>query len=150
MLPARFEKLQQWGTRFSHPLTETYLAWYLPRMAPDSEKRIRVAFYRTAAGNLPVREWLKALDLEDRKVVGDDLRTVELGWPLGMPLCRSLSSHKGLWEVRSALPGNREARVLFCLAEGHMVLLHGFIKKTQKTPAADLKLAAKRMKETQR
>ena len=87
-------------------------------MAPDSEKRVRVAFYRTAAGNLPVREWLKDLDPEDRKIVGDDLRTVELGWPLGMPLCRSLSSHKGLWEVRSALPGNREARVLFCLAEG--------------------------------
>ncbi|MEI2771318.1 MAG: hypothetical protein V9G98_11470 [Candidatus Competibacter sp.] len=59
-------------------------------MAPDSEKRVRVAFYRTAAGNLPVREWLKDLDPEDRKIVGDDLRTVELGWPLGMPLCRSL------------------------------------------------------------
>lgn len=131
-------------------LTKKYLAWYLSRMAPDSEKRVRVAFYRTAAGNLPVREWLKDLDPEDRKIVGDDLRTVELGWPLGMPLCRSLSSHKGLWEARSALPGNREARVLFCLAEGCMVLLHGFIKKTQKTPAADLQLAAKRMKETQR
>lgn len=131
-------------------LTNKYLAWYLSRMAPDSEKRVRVAFYRTAAGNLPVREWLKDLGPEDRKIVGDDLRTVELGWPLGMPLCRSLSSHKGLWEARSTLPGNREARVLFCLAEGCMVLLHGFIKKTQKTPAADLNLAAKRMKETQR
>ena len=119
-------------------------------MAPDLEKRIRVVFYQTATGNLPVREWLKSLDPDDRKIVGDDLRTLELGWPLGMPLCRSLSSHKGLWEVRSHLSGNREARVLFCLAEGCMVLLHSFIKKTQKTPAADLQLAAKRMKETQR
>ena len=119
-------------------------------MGPDSEKRIHVAFYRTAAGNLPVKEWLKDLDPEDRQIVGDDLRTVELGWPLGMPLCRSLSSHKGLWEVRSALPGNRKARVGFCLADGHRVWLHGFIKKTQKTPAAALQLAAKRMKETQR
>lgn len=119
-------------------------------MAPHDEKRIRVAFYQTAAGNMPVREWLKSLDPEDRKTVGDDLRTVELGWPLGMPLCRSLGSHKGLWEVRSPLPNNREARVLFCLAEGCMVLLHGFIKKTQKTPAPDLQLAAKRMRETQR
>ena len=119
-------------------------------MANHDEKRIRVVFYQTATGNLPVREWLKSLDPEDRKIVGDDLRTVELGWPLGMPLCRSLSSYKGLWEVRSPLPGNREARVLFCLAEGCMVLLHGFIKKTQKTPAPDLQLAAKRMKETQR
>jgi len=119
-------------------------------MASEGAKRVTVAFFRTAAGNLPVREWLKDLDPEDRKIVGDDLRTVELGWPLGMPLCRSLSSYQGLWEVRSALPGNREARVLFCLAESQMVLLHGFMKKTQKTPAADLNLAVKRMKETQR
>ena len=119
-------------------------------MAPDLEKRVRVVFYQTAAGNMPVREWLKSLDSEDRKIVGDDLRTLEMGWPLGMPLCRSLSSHKGLWEVRSSLSGNREARVLYGLAEGCMVLLHGFIKKPQKPPAADLHLAAKRMKETQR
>lgn len=131
-------------------LTGTYLIGYLLSMAPHDEKRIRVVFYQTATGKMPVREWLKSLDPEDRKIVGDDLRTVELGWPLGMPLCRSLSSHKGLWEVRSPLPGNRESRVLFCLAEGCMVLLHGFIKKTQKTPAPDLQLAAKRMKETQR
>ena len=131
-------------------LTETYLIGYLSGMASHDEKRIRVVLYQTATGNLPVREWLKSLDPEDRKIVGDNLRTVELGWPLGMPLCRSLSSHKGLWEVRSPLPGNREARVLLCLAEGCMVLLHGFIKKTQKTPAPDLQLAAKRMKETQR
>ncbi|MGH8317425.1 MAG: type II toxin-antitoxin system RelE/ParE family toxin [Steroidobacteraceae bacterium] len=65
--------------------------------------------------------------------------------PVGMPLCRALG--RGLWEVRSSLHSNRIARVLFCLHDGEMVALHGFIKKTQKTPAADLELAKKRMKE---
>lgn len=110
-------------------------------------KRICVAFYRTASGMEPVREWLKGLPLEDRKVIGDDLQTLEFGWPVGMPLCRSMSSHKSLWELRSNLSDRRIARILFCVAAGRLVLLHGFIKKSQKTPARDLKLAVKRMKE---
>ena len=76
---------------------------------------------------------------------GQDIATVEYGWPVGMPACRSLG--QGLWEVRSTLPGNRIARVIFCIAHGHMVLLHGFIKKTQKIPDEDLALARRRMKE---
>ena len=71
---------------------------------------------------------------------------MEYSWPIGMPLCRPMG--RGLWEVRSNLPDNRIARVLFCIAEGHMVLLHGFIKKTARTPDDDLALARKRMKET--
>ena len=114
------------------------------------QKRIPVAFYRTAWGKEPVREWLKELEPEDRKIAGNDLRTLEFGWPVGMPLCRSIASHKGLWEVRSSLTGGRMARVLFCIAEGRMVLLHGFIKKSQKTPQPDLDLAVKRMKEVLR
>jgi len=121
-----------------------------PNFMAHQQKRIPVAFYRTASGSEPVREWLKALGLEDRKIVGDDLRTLEIGWPVGMPLCRSLTSHKGLREVRSHLAGRRMARVLFCIAEGHLVLLHGFIKKSQKTPQPDLDLAVKRMKEVLR
>ena len=111
------------------------------------QKRIPVAFYRTAGGTEPVREWLKGLPDEDRRIIGNDLQTLEFGWPMGMPLCRSISSHRGLWEVRSDLPRGRIARVLFCIAHGRLVLLHGFIKKTQKTPVHDLKLAAKRIKE---
>jgi phage-related protein len=61
------------------------------------------------------------------------------------PLCRALG--EGLWEVRSDVTQGRIARVLFCIHEGRMVLLHGFIKKTQKTPAGDLNLALKRKKE---
>lgn len=108
-------------------------------------KRLPAAFYRLPSGREPVREWLKALDEEDRKVVGEDIKDVEFSWPIGMPLCRSLG--KGLWEVRSDLVGGRIARVIFCIVESQMVLLHGFIKKTQKTPVADLELALKRKKE---
>jgi phage-related protein len=106
-------------------------------------KRIEAVFFRTGAGGEPVREWLKALSpIEDRKQIGVDIRTVEFGWPIGMPVCRPLGD--GLYEVRSGLSQNRIARVLFYIdAKGRMILLHGFIKKTQKTPPADLELARK-------
>jgi phage-related protein len=92
----------------------------------------------------PVREWLKGLNPEERKVIGEDIKDVEFSWPIGMPLVRSLG--RELWEVRSSLPGGRIARVLFCVEQGSMVLLHGFIKKTQKTPQRELDLALKRKK----
>jgi phage-related protein len=110
----------------------------------DDPKRLPAAFYRSASGAEPVRECLKALSA-DRRVLGYDIGLVEFGWPIGMPLCRALGD--GLWEVRSSLNGNRIARVIFCVAHGHMVLLHGFIKKSQKTPKADLDLAQNRQKE---
>jgi phage-related protein len=108
-------------------------------------KRLPAAFYQLSSGREPVREWLKALVEPDRKVVGEDIKDVEFSWPIGMPLCRPLG--KGLWEVRSDLAGGRIARVIFCIANSQMVLLHGFIKKTQKTPEGDLELALKRKKE---
>jgi phage-related protein len=91
-----------------------------------------------------VREWLKGLEAEDRKVIGEDIKDVEFSWPIGMPLVGSLG--RELWEVRSRLPRGRIARVVFCVEQGRMVLLHGFIKKTQKTPRHDLDLALKRRK----
>ena len=109
-------------------------------------KRVIVRFFRADSGNEPVRKWLKSLAPEDRKVIGADLQTLEFGWPVGMPLCRSLSSWKGLWEVRSNLTGGRIARVLFCVRKEELVLLHGFIKKTQKTPDQVITIAVKRMK----
>lgn len=108
------------------------------------DKRIPEKFYRTEAGNEPVREWLKQLAPESRKVIGIDIKTVEYGWPIGMPTCRSMG--KGLHEVRSNLPDGTIARVLFYIYQEHMVLLHGFIKKTQKTPKQDLDLALTRKK----
>lgn len=114
-------------------------------MADTAPTEIPVVFYRTAGGIEPVREWLRSLPEEDRRVIGLDLATVQIGWPIGMPLCRSLSS--GLWEVRSVLPRHRIARVLFFFHEGQLGVVHGFIKKTQKTPPDDLALARKRMQE---
>lgn len=108
-------------------------------------KRLPAAFYALPTGREPVREWLRGLDCNDRKIIGEDIKDVEFSWPIGMPLCRPLS--KGLWEVRSDLTQGRIARVLFCIQGGRMVLLHGFIKKTQKTPTAALELAWKRKRE---
>lgn len=90
-----------------------------------------------------MREWLKAISpIEDRKQIGVDIKTVEFGWPIGMPVCRPLGD--GLYEVRSNLSQNKIGRVLFYIdVKGRMVLLHGFIKKTQKTPTGDLDLARK-------
>jgi phage-related protein len=108
-------------------------------------KKLPAVFYSTAAGKEPVREWLKALDAVDRRIVGQDIATAEFGWPVGMPVCRSLGN--GLYEIRSDLASHRIARVIFCVGQQHMVLLHGFIKKTPKTPKPDLDLALKRRKE---
>jgi phage-related protein len=85
------------------------------------------------------------LDQADRNTIGQDLMRVQFRWPVGMPLCRPLGD--GLWEPRSDLAGNRIARMFFCFTEGRLVALHGFIKKTQKTPDAELKRARKRMRE---
>jgi phage-related protein len=111
----------------------------------DTPNRIPVVFYRTQAGEEVVRDWLRGLDEPDRRIIGQDLIRVQFRWPIGMPLCRPLG--EGLWEVRSDLAGNRIARVLLCFAEQRLVALHGFIKKTQKTPDAVLKLARKRQRE---
>jgi len=116
-------------------------------MAAVKRKVLSARFYRTAAGAEPVRKWLKALSREDKRIVGTDIATVEFGWPVGMPTCRPLASRRGLWEVKSSLTQNRIARVLFCIHQGQMVLLHGFIKKTQQTPENDLDLAVRRQKE---
>lgn len=112
---------------------------------PQEMKRIPAAFYRSESGAEPVRDWLKALPVADRRIVGFDVALVEFGWPVGMPLCRSLGG--GLWEVRSNLTQSRIARVIFCIAEGHMVLLHSFVKKTQKTPQTETDTARRRQKE---
>jgi phage-related protein len=112
----------------------------------DPHKILPAIFYRTDSGVEPVRKWLKGLDKDDRQIIGEDIRTVELGWPVGMPVCRPIASRRGLWEVRSNLRGNRIARVIFCIQEGKLVLLHGFIKKTEQTSDRDLDLAVKRQK----
>ena len=112
--------------------------------APKPQK-IPLIFYRTSAGREPVREWLRELDAAERQAVGKDLLRAQLGWPVGMPLCRPMGD--GLWEIRTDLPTKRTARVLICHCREHLVALHGFIKKTRATPDSDLATARKRQKE---
>jgi phage-related protein len=106
--------------------------------------KLTARFFRSDAGNEPVREWLKALPSDDRKTIGEDILTVQYGWPIGMPLTRALGG--GLHEVRSDLGGNRIARVIFVVEGEAAILLHGFIKKTQKTSKQDLDLARERLR----
>lgn len=110
-----------------------------------AKHKIPLRFYRGSGGSEPVRDWLKALDEPDRHAVGLDLMRVQWRWPVGMPLCRAMG--QGLWEVRTNLPSRRIARVLFCVFGDELIALHGFIKKTQKTPDDELALARKRQKE---
>ena len=114
-------------------------------MSAKHLSEIAVVFYRSANGVEPVRDWLRGLPADDRRTIGIDLATVQVGWPVGMPLCRSLGA--GLWEVRSSLPSRRIARILFFVHEGRIGIVHGFIKKTRRTPPEEINLARKRMEE---
>jgi len=114
-------------------------------MARQRPPEVPVRFYRTAAGTEPVLEWLRGLEKSDRRAIGLDLMRVQFGWPIGMPLVRSLKD--GLWEVRSSLPSQRIARLILCFHQDCLVVLHGFIKKTQKTPKNDMEVAKRRLRE---
>lgn len=111
-------------------------------------KKLAAAFYASGSGNEPVRDWLLSLDKSDRRVVGQSIATAEYGWPIGMPVCRSLRN--GLFEIRSTIAGGRNARVVFAVVGEQMVLLHGFVKKSRKTPKADLEVAQSRYSEIRR
>jgi len=113
-------------------------------MASQTHPVLLVAFFKSESGNEPVRDWLKALPAIERKAIGEDVKTVQFGWPLGMPLVRKMD--KELWEVRIHLQ-TLIARVLFTVSGDAMVLLHGFIKKSSRTPADDLSLAKNRQKQ---
>jgi len=107
----------------------------------DADMPLEVVFYRTESGNEPVRDWLQGLSKQDKKSIGGDIKTVQYGWPIGMPVVRKMDP--GLWEIRCRLD-QRIARILFTVRGERMILLHGFIKKSQKTPQADLRLVKDR------
>ena len=106
---------------------------------PEQTSEIPVRFYRTEAGRAPVLDWLRSLDKADRHTIGLDLMRVQFGWPIGRPLVGSLKD--GLWEVRSSLPSERIARLILCFHDEMLIVLHGFIKKSQRAPKAYLELA---------
>lgn len=111
------------------------------------KQKIPLSFYRTPSGVEPVREFIKRLPTEDRKVLGSDLLAAQWKWPVGMPLCRPMGG--GLYEIRTTLPSRRIARTLLIYWQKQLVALHAFIKKTETTPDDDLQLARKRQKETE-
>ena len=108
----------------------------------DGNIRLEVFFFRSELGSEPVRDWLKSLPFDEKRIIGEDIKTVQFGWPLGMPIVRKLDS--GLWKVRSRL-ADKIGRVIFTLRDQKMVLLDGFIKKSDKTPQDDLKVAHQRL-----
>lgn len=109
-----------------------------------STSSLDVRFFTTASGAEPVREWLKGLPVSERRKIGEEIKTVQFGWPLGMPLVRKLTKY--LWEIRVHLT-DRIARILFTVVHGIMVLLHGFIKKSPAIPSDDLDMAKNRLKQ---
>jgi len=106
-----------------------------------------VYFYKTAAGNEPVREFLSDLSKPDKRAIGEDIKTVQFGYPIGMPLTRKFENHKKLEEIRCKISGNKIVRIIFFVDNGTIILLHAFVKKSQKTPREELNLAEKRYKE---
>lgn len=114
----------------------------------DRAKKLQADFYRLDTGHEPVREWLLALNRDDRRSVGKDIQKVEFGWPIGMPYCRKLED--GIHEIRSNISAGRIARILFTMSGNRMVLLHAFVKKTQATPKSELEVARRQMKGTTR
>jgi len=106
------------------------------------DRPIPVVFFRLDSGREPVRDWLKSLTRENRKSLGEDIKTLQFGWPIGMPLSRKMADN--LWELRSHLSSGI-ARMLFTVYNHKIVLLHGFVKKTQKTPAKELAIAKRRL-----
>jgi phage-related protein len=116
-------------------------------MTCHQRKRVAATFYRSGLGREPVRDWLLSLAKLDRQAIGTNIKTVEFGWPVGMPVCRSMKG--GLYEVRTNLENGRISRVLFFFHGGMMVLLHGFIKKSQTTPKSDFELARQRKQEVE-
>ena len=114
---------------------------YVFCVATPAPRPLRTLFFRTEAGDEPVREWLRELPVVDKKAIGADILVVQWKWPLGKPLVDSLGG--GLWEVRSSL-GDRIARIFFIVVDEEIILLHGIIKKSRTAPKQELDLARKR------
>lgn len=108
--------------------------------------RLSVVFFQTDAGTEPVRKWLQGLSASHKKAIGEDIKTVQFGWPLGMPLVEKIEPY--LWEVPTHVPDGI-ARVLFTVDGQTMILLHGFIKKTRKIPQAEINTARSRLRQYQ-
>jgi phage-related protein len=107
--------------------------------------QLPVVFFKTAAGNQPVRDFLlNDRSEQDRKEIGFDISVVQRRFPLGLPLVEKVTEN--LWEIRSHIPDGI-CRSFFTVHKGTIILLHSFVKKTQKTPKKELDTANKRLQE---
>lgn len=122
-----------------------YQLWYYYTMERNEQNKLEIIFYKNLSGNEPVREWLKNLSKEDKIIIGQDLKKVQYFWPVGKPLVDHIDGK--IWEVRSNITAKNIARVLFCVEDNKIILLNGFIKKTQTTPRKEINLAKTRYKE---
>jgi phage-related protein len=113
----------------------------------DRKEPLRAAFFETENGNQPVRDFILELAREDRKEIGSDIFTVQKGFPLGLPLVEKLDAD--LWELRSHISYGI-CRIFFTIHQNTMVLLHGFVKKSQKIPSKEMKTAKGRLIEFRR
>ncbi len=112
----------------------------------DPDLILQVVFYRFENDKEPVREWLQSLSQKEKQLIGEAIKTVQFSYPIGMPLVKKMSTD--LWEVRVNLK-DKIARVFFTVQNHRMILLHGFIKKSQKTPKKELEIAQTRLKSLQ-
>jgi phage-related protein len=110
----------------------------------EIKKIITAYFFRNDRGKMPVRDWILGLPPADRKIIGEDIKTVEFGWPIGMPIVRPMGNK--LYEVRSKSSDGSDSRVLFTIYKNSMVLLHGFIKTSRKAPKRELDLTKRRIR----
>lgn len=107
-------------------------------------QKLPARFFRSGSGDEPARNWLRRLPKTAKRILGEDIATVQYGWPVGMPLVRKMEPN--LWELRSRLHDGI-ARTFFTVHDGTLVLLHGFVKKSARTPKCELEIARQRMKE---
>lgn len=107
------------------------------------QPKFMVIFYQELTERQPVNEWIKKLDRHEQETITQDLKTLQLRWPMGLPLVKALGS--GFWELRSTFK-TRIARSIFIVIQGHIIILHSFIKKTQKIPPNEMAIARKRLK----
>ena len=114
---------------------------------PKEEKSFVIVFFETESGNQPARDFIKGLAKDDKKAVGADIRVVQNSFPIGLPLVRKLKH--GLWEIRSDVKDGI-SRVFFTFINEEIILLHGIVKKTQKTPLREIAVAIERIKEFKR
>lgn len=125
---------------------KTAIHWLLERF----EKVVIARFCRPASGGEAVREWLRALPCYDRNLTGRDILRVESCWPGIQPCAPKSPRVLACLRSRSRLAGRRTAGVTFTWSEKHMVLLRGFVRKTQVIPLPEIALATRRQEEHER